>query len=173
VAFCQGCGKCVTEKPYCGCELKDDMIAVHTALDWCDAFVIATPIFLFGPSAQTKLLLDRFYSLVNSDSDGHRHVLRGKRMALVMVYGGPDPFASGAMNAYGMFRDMAAFFQLNFVGVVYASAMHPGEIIGNEAALKEAFELGRRLCNRGNGGLDLETRTVYPAEVNSLRDKPV
>jgi multimeric flavodoxin WrbA len=122
------------------------MIPVHAAIDWCDAIVIGTPIHMFSPSAQTKLFLERLYALVPSDEEGERHAIRGKRLAVALAYGGTDPFSSGAMNAYGIFRDVASFFGMTFVGVVYGAAMQGGEIIENEAVLAEAVELGRRLC---------------------------
>lgn len=146
VAFCEGCSKCADRKNYHGCALKDDMIGVHEALKWCDAFVVGTPIFFFGPSAQTKLFLDRLYALINSDVNGDKHALRGKRMAVAIAYGGTDPFSSGAVNAYGTFRDTASFFKLSLVGVVYGSAVNPGDIAEDEELLAEAAELGRRLC---------------------------
>ncbi len=147
VGCCQACGHCSTAKPWDGCAMKDDMIAVHEALKWCDAFVIGTPIHFFGPSSQTHVFIDRLYCLIRSDQDGDRHALRGKRLGLVIAFGGTDPFSSGASNAYAIFRDIAHFFGIKLVGVVYGSAMDWGEITEKETVLDEARELGRRLCN--------------------------
>ncbi len=148
VGCCQACGHCSTAVVYDGCAMKDDMIAVHEALKWCDAFIIATPVHFFSPSSQIHVFLDRLYCLIKSDKGGEKHALRGKRLGLIIVYGGTDPFSSGAMNAYAIFRDIAAFFGLKLVGVVYGSAMNQGEIAKKEGVLEEAKELGRTLCGQ-------------------------
>lgn len=154
VGCCQACGHCSTAKPWDGCAMRDDMIAVHEALKWCDAFIVGTPIHFFGPSSQTHVFIDRLYCLINSDKNGDKHALRGKRMALAFAYGGKDPFSSGAMNAYAIFRDIATFFGIKLIGVVYGSAMDWGEITENDAVLSRARELGRSLCNCvGTGGV--------------------
>lgn len=152
VGCCQACGHCTTAEPYTGCAMKDDMIAVHEALKWCDAFIIGTPVHFFGPSSQTHVFLDRFYALMRSDAGGEKHALKGKRLGLVIVFGGTDPFSSGAMNAYAIFRDIAAFFCLKIVGVVYGSAMAQGEIAKKENILEEARSLGRTLCGQPGKG---------------------
>ncbi len=149
VGCCQACGHCSTAKPWDGCAMKDDMIAVHEALNWCDAFVVATPIHFFGPSSQTHVFIDRLLCLVRSDDGGRKHVLRGKGFGLIMVFGGQEPLSAGAMNAYAVFRDIATFFGLKLVGVVYGSAMDWGEIIKNDTVLAQARELGRKMAANG------------------------
>lgn len=69
---------------------------VHEALARCDAFVVGTPIYFFGPSAQTKVFLDRWMALIHSDDGGARHALRGKRMAV--AYGDVEPVVAGAIE---------------------------------------------------------------------------
>ena len=143
VRMCQACDSCRKhiEDP---CVLKDDMVEVHDKLRACDAFVVGTPIYYFGPSAQTKAFLDRWYALAGAEGEGHS--LKGKRMALALAYADPNPFCSGAMNAYNIFRDAAAWVGVDLVGVVYGTGWKPGEISGNAALMEEAVALGRRLC---------------------------
>lgn len=148
VGCCQACGHCTTTEVYDGCAMRDEMISVHEALNWCDAFIIGTPIHFFGPSSQTHVFIDRLYCLINSDRGGRKHVLKGKRLGLIIVYGGTDPFSSGAMNAYAIFREIARFFNLKLVGVVYGSAMAQGEIASQENILEQAKELGRQVCGQ-------------------------
>jgi len=143
VRMCQACDGCRKhiEDP---CVLGDDMVAVHEKLRACDAFVVGTPIYYFGPSAQAKVFLDRWYALAGAEGEGHR--LKGKRMALALAYADPNPFCSGAMNAYNIFRDAAAWVGTELVGVVYGTAWERGEIAGNAALMEEAVALGRKLC---------------------------
>jgi len=141
---CQACDSC-RGAPEDECVLDDDMAGVvHPKLRACDAFVIATPIYYFGPSAQTKLFVDRWYAL--GGQEGEPHALRGKRVAVALAYADPDPFSSGAANAMAIFRDAIRWVEAKLVGVVYGSAEAAGEIAQNEAVIQQARELGGRLA---------------------------
>jgi hypothetical protein len=63
-----------------------------------------------------------------------------------MAYGGEDAFDSGCVNALRTFQDAYSYVGANIVGMVYGSAMEPGEIKSNRALLREAKALGRRLA---------------------------
>lgn len=119
---------------------------VHEALARCDAFVVGTPIYFFGPSAQTKVFLDRWMALIHSDDGGARHALRGKRMAVAVAYGNVEPVVAGAMNAWRTFRDAAHHMGINLIGWVHGSAPEKGDMAKNAKVLEQATELGRRLC---------------------------
>lgn len=140
---CQACNRCRKDidDP---CVLDDDMPGVHEKLRASDALVIGTPIYYFGPSAQTKLFLDRWYALAGQEGQGH--ALKGKRMALALAYADPDPFSSGAANAYAIFRDAARWVGAPLVGVVHGTADKKGEIKANALLMSQAVELGRKLC---------------------------
>ena len=73
----------------------------------------------------------------------------GKRIAIAMSYGGEDPFDSGCVNALRTFQDAYRYVGSKIVGIIYGSAMDAGEIKANEALMKSAEELGRKLV-RGN-----------------------
>jgi len=139
---CQACNLCRRDidDP---CVLDDDMPAVHEKLRGSDALIIGTPIYYFGPSAQTKLFLDRWYALAGQEGQGH--AMKDKRIALALAYADPDPFSSGAANAYAIFRDAARWVGAPLVGVVHGTADKKGEITGNAALMDEAVELGRKL----------------------------
>lgn len=53
---CQDCGVCETTGE---CDISDDMAYVNEAIRNSDRIVLASPIFFFGLSAQTKLMIDR------------------------------------------------------------------------------------------------------------------
>ena len=55
---CQSCGFCV-RKGYCGFAESDDMGLVFETLEASDRFIIASPIFFAGVSAQLKAMIDR------------------------------------------------------------------------------------------------------------------
>ena len=153
---CQACDACQTKNLYKGCVLKDDMPTVHRSLRECDALIIGTPVYWFGPSAQTKIFLDRWYCLVVPGEKTPDYALKGKRVALAITYGDVDPFTAGAANVYATIRDAATFAGAKIVGVAYGTGAEKGSIAGNQAAMEAAYELGRRLCLSGGGGLSPE-----------------
>ena len=141
---CQACSACRgdVDDP---CVLDDDMPAVHQKVRACDALIIGTPIYYFGPSAQTKLFLDRWYA--PAGREGQPHAMKGKRMAIALSYADPDPFVSGAANAHRILRDSANWVGARIVGTVYGTADAKAEIAQNRAIMEQAAELGRRLCS--------------------------
>ena len=107
-----------------------------------DAFVVASPIYWFTVSAQTKLFMDRGYALV--DAEGY--LLRGKQAGIVLTYGDSDPFNSGAVNALRTFQDAFNYVGVEIAGMVYDSADAAGDIRENAGAMDQAYALGRRLA---------------------------
>ena len=123
------------------CIMDDDMRLLYPRLRRAHAWVIASPIYWFTVSAQTKLFMDRWYAL---GGPGGYH-LKGKRMGIVLTYEDVDPFLSGAVNALRTLQDAFRHVHAHYVGAVYGSAAKPGEIRTNRALMRDAFRLGRAL----------------------------
>lgn len=138
---CTACGGC-RNKTHVDCVLKDDMQMLYPKLRGADAIVIASPIYWFTFSAQTKLFIDRWYGLGGNEG----YALAGKEFALLLSYADADPFLSGAVNAIRSFQDALQFIEGKLVGMVYGSASEPGEIKKNKALMKEAYDLGLKLA---------------------------
>lgn len=140
IAPCKACMSC-QKKGSRGCAIQDDMQEIYLKLIEADAWVIASPIYWFTMSAQTKLFMDRCFGLPAYHSDP----FRGKRIAIAMAYGGQDPFDSGCVNALRTFQDAFGYTESFLVGMVYGSAMEAGEIRTNKKVMQDAFELGKKL----------------------------
>ena len=138
---CDACDACQSA-PHSGCIVDDDMQTLYPKLMAADALVIASPVYWFTVSAQTKLFMDRCYALV--DEDGWS--FKGKKIGIVMTYGDSDPFNSGAVNAFRTFQDGFGYVGADIVGFVYGSASSAGEIRDNETVMAEAHALGRKLA---------------------------
>lgn len=138
---CTACGGC-RKKKHVDCVIKDDMQILYPKLRSADVIVIASPIYWFTFSAQTKLFMDRWYGL----GGDHGYALSGKQFAILLSYADADPFSSGAVNALRTFQDALRFIEAELVGMVYGSASRAGEIRENKALMKEAYELGRRIA---------------------------
>jgi multimeric flavodoxin WrbA len=140
IAPCKGCMSC-QKKGSKGCSIKDDMQEVYLKLIVADAWVIASPVYWFTMSAQTKIFMDRCFALPAY----HPDPFQGKRIAIAMTYGDQDPFSSGCVNALRTFQDAYGYTESPIIGMVYGSAMEAGQIRSNEKVMQEAFELGKKL----------------------------
>jgi multimeric flavodoxin WrbA len=138
---CTACDAC-RKKADIDCVLDDDMTKLYPKLRSADAIVIASPIYWFTVSAQTKLFMDRWYALGGDEG----YELAGKRFGIVLTYADADPFVSGAVNALRTFQDAFRFVGAEMVGMVYGSAWKAGEILRNRQVMKEAYELGKKLA---------------------------
>ena len=61
-----------------------------------------------------------------------------------------DAFNSGCVNALRTFQDSARYVGANLVGMVYGSAEKPGEIKANDALMRQAVALGKKLVGRAS-----------------------
>ncbi|MDH4067471.1 MAG: flavodoxin family protein [Dehalococcoidia bacterium] len=143
ISPCRGCDTCQKDGSK-GCAIKDDMQEIYAKLMKSDAWVIASPVYWFTMSAQTKTFMDRCYALTAYAENP----FAGKRIAIAMSYGDADPVKSGCVNALRTFQDAFRYTGSRIVGMVYGSAMEAGEIAHNRALMREAEELGKRLVSR-------------------------
>ena len=138
---CSACDAC-RQRADIDCVIKDDMHKLYPKLRSADAIVVASPIYWFTVSAQTKLFMDRWYALGGDEG----YELTGKRFGVVLTYADADPFVSGAVNAMRTFQDALRFIGAEIVGMVYGSAWKAGEIRKNGGVMKEAYQLGKKLA---------------------------
>jgi multimeric flavodoxin WrbA len=143
ISPCRGCDTCQAHDSK-GCAIKDDMQEIYSKLIKADAWVIASPVYWFTMSAQTKIFMDRCYAL----SAYAKNPFAGKRIAIAMSYGDIDAVKSGCVNALRTFQDAFRYTGSKIVGMVYGSAMKAGEIANNKVLMREAEELGKRLVTR-------------------------
>lgn len=142
ISPCKSCYAC--QKPGSkGCSIKDDMQKLYNNMLGAHAWVVASPVYWFNMSAQTKIWMDRCFALPAHGIDP----FSGKRIAIAMSYGGEDPFDSGCVNALRTFQDSFGFVGASIVGMVYGSAMGAGEIEANKALMIKAEELGQKLVS--------------------------
>ena len=140
IAPCRSCYACQKEKSR-GCAIKDEMQALYPKLLAAGAWVIASPVYWFTMSAQTKIFMDRCFALLAYGKEA----FAGKRIAIAMSYGDADPFGSGCVNALRTFQDAFNYVGAKIVGMVYGSAYGAGEIRANDVLMKAAGELGKEL----------------------------
>jgi len=129
---CVGCDVCHVTGV---CSIKDDYEMIKEKLLACDAFVLASPNYIFSVSAQMKALFDRCNGLI------HCMALEGKYGAVVETSGG-----GGDEEVIGYMERFVGTMGAQSVGGI-GSTMAGIRTFPDEAALFEkARLLGQELC---------------------------
>lgn len=138
ISPCQACDSCRKLKR---CHVEDDMQALYEAILGADVIVLGTPIYFWGPSAQLKAFLDRWYAL---DQEGVRERLAGKRALLICAFADSDPTTAGA--TVHMVRAAMTWLGLEFLEPLLVTAGARGEVLQNQAAMQKAYTRGAELA---------------------------
>jgi multimeric flavodoxin WrbA len=91
---CQGCMACKTTSDKC--VVNDNLSEVLETVRTSEVVTIASPVYFGDITAQTKGLIDRFYSYYGPDYKTNPHPSRlapGKKLVLILPQGNPDPNA--------------------------------------------------------------------------------
>jgi len=145
---CDGCQQIATRE----CVIDDDMRPLYSKLQRADTVVIASPIYWFNVSAQTKIFIDRLYAV----GIGEKNIFKGKNFAVALTFADENKIASGADNALRLFQDMGRYLGVRMQGMVYGSAGAAGEIAHDTDLMERAGSLGRYLATVGTGVSSIE-----------------
>jgi multimeric flavodoxin WrbA len=146
ISGCLACEKC-NETGVCA--IDDDMQKIHPKILEAYAIIHSVPVYFWSMTAQMKAYLDRWCALFDAEWRWHKAYwprMKGKRIGLITVCGDSD--VATADPIVHSFRNTCQFTGLTWLGAVQASASAKGEIAGNEAALKEAYELGKKAATQ-------------------------
>lgn len=124
---CIDCRAC--KKDNLECSLQDDMQGLYKKIESSDILIIGTPIYWFGPSAKTKLLLDRMRPYYANKK------LSGKQIALLLPAGTGSPDCDLTIE---MFKRSAEALEMGFIGFACAKAYDMGEV-SNDIHAKESI----------------------------------
>ncbi len=136
---CDACDACHETDGIC--VIKDDMQSLYPKLRRAQAIVIASPIYWFTISAQTKLCIDRWYALESRQGNA----LRGKKFGIVLTYGDSDLYTSGGINAIHTFESMFRYIGAEMVGIVHGTANDVGDVEKQPELMEKAYRLGQQL----------------------------
>jgi len=136
---CEGCHVC-RESVDAECILEDGMTGLYPKLRAADAILIATPIYSYDMTAQTKLLIDRLYALGSREGNA----LSGKRFGFIVVHGDKDQFTSGAATAMRCLHDTFAR-KAGWMRTIHGAAYAVGDAAKNEPLAEAAARLGADL----------------------------
>ncbi len=141
ISPCDGCGLC-RRSVDAACTIEDDMTPLYDKIRSASGILIATPIYSYSFTAQTKLLIDRLYALGSSKENA----LSGKRFGFIIVYGGSNPFNSGAVTAMRCFHDTFSR-KAGWMRMIHGSASAIGDAAKDVDLLVQARELGQDLVS--------------------------
>lgn len=142
IAPCNACGSC---KDTGECILADDMEQLLEKMKSSDVWVLGTPVYWWGPSAQFKLFLDRWYSKIHRPHD--KAMFRGRRVILVVPMGDDDP--ATARHTVGMLTDGLDYVKAELFETVLAPGVSDsGEVRDHLDVLARAHRAGLEAVNQ-------------------------
>jgi multimeric flavodoxin WrbA len=135
---CQACDSC---KKTGSCIIEDDMEKLEEKMERSQVWILATPIYWWGPSAQLKAFIDRWYGIYGGG------MFKGKNIILAMPMG--DKNEKTARHAVGMMIDSINYLHMNLLETVLAPGAYDlGEVKEQTATLEKARSVGRDIIKR-------------------------
>ncbi len=138
ISGCQGCLSCHKTGM---CKQKDDMQEVYKNMLESDVWVIATPVYWWGPTAQMKTAIDRMYCLCFGENPG---IIEGKKVVLITA--SADVPKDAARHLLGMMRESFDFLKMKWAGQLLIQAHKKGEVAKKPGELRKASELGAKVA---------------------------
>ena len=136
---CLACEKCHKDGI---CRQTDDMPILLAKMLASDVWVLGTPVYWWGPSAQMKAFIDRWYAPIHSQE---LKAQMGKRVALVTAFADAEP--ATPQYIVGMLRASLDYLKADLTSQLHVTAGPRGAVARDSRALQDAFALGARLAS--------------------------
>ncbi len=131
IAPCRACNACQKTGQ---CARQDDMVELLEQMQRSQVWVLGTPIYWWGPTAQFKAFLDRWY--------GARQMMFAERRVILAIPLGGS--ASYARHTVGMLTDTLDYLNMELVATVLAPGAHElGAVRRYADVLAKARRAGR------------------------------
>lgn len=139
----KGCQSCFYCRGVAGCSIKDDMQAVYEDIKEADAVVIGSPVYMFQVTAQTKLLFDRLFPLMDANFQP-----RFGNKKTVMVYAQGNPDSNAFKTAFDTNTTVLNVMGLQVTDTILAfNANDAGTAKNSADLLAQAFQAGKNLIS--------------------------
>jgi multimeric flavodoxin WrbA len=137
ISPCRACDAC---KRTGKCIQKDDMRDLLSKMEESEIWVLGTPVYWWGPTAQLKAFIDRWYGI-------NRMVFMSRKFALVIPLGSSNP--KTAQHVLGMFEDISEYLSMKQIGLLLAPDVYKvGDAKNRLDLLEKATELGRSIARQ-------------------------
>ncbi|WNY28870.1 Putative NAD(P)H-dependent FMN-containing oxidoreductase YwqN [Methanimicrococcus stummii] len=128
IGFCEACDAC--HKSGNGCVKKDDMTELGEKLKESDVWVLGTPVYWWGPTAQMKVFMDRWYGLP-------RETYQNKKVILVVPM--EDTEDKTASHVIGMYQDAFDYIGVEIADIIVAKGvLEAGAVQSKPEIIKRA-----------------------------------
>jgi multimeric flavodoxin WrbA len=140
---CRACNAC---RKTGECVQRDDMPALLEQMERSQVWVLGTPIYWWGPTAQFKAFIDRWYGA------GDIVTFKGRRAILIIPL--EDTDVRTARHTKGMLTDVLDYLKMElFATVVAPGVLHPGEV-------REHLDVLARARRAGQEAIESEGRST-------------
>jgi multimeric flavodoxin WrbA len=134
ISACVDCRKC--KRSDFNCAIQDGMSQVYPKFEKADLIIFGTPVYWYGPTAKTKLLIDRMRPFIASGT------LKGKKGIVVTPSEEGHPCCGPLIE---MFKMSFEYLGMHFAGSILAQAYERGDIRNNSNELAKAYALGKSI----------------------------
>ncbi len=146
---CQGCYACMKgEGLETVCSQQDDMTDLYGKLLDADALLWSTPVYMWSPTAQMKLFLDRLFPFGDYQTTRWRCALASRPVGLLIVYADPDPLKSGVFHTHAILDIVARASGGTAAGVVHSAVNDKETLTDDHPLMAQAAELGCELARK-------------------------
>jgi len=137
IAPCQACYSCRGSGQ---CVQTDDMEELLEKMRSSSVWVLGTPVYWWGPSAQLKAFVDRW--LAEASGPLRKETFEGRRVILAVPMGDTD--AATGRHVVGMFTDALEYIKAKLFATILApGAYEPGDVRNNHEVMNQARGAGR------------------------------
>ena len=131
---CRGCSTCERTGK---CIHDDDLAALVEKMKRSDVWIFGTPVYFWGPTAQFKAFMDRWFGI-------SKDVFKGKRVIIVMPLGDSDVYY--ARHAIGMVTDSCEYMGLKvFEKIIVPGVYEKGEVVKKPDIMNRTRDAAEKL----------------------------
>ena len=135
------CKACYSCRPGGKCIQDDDMTGLYEKMQASDVWVIGTPVYWWGPSAQLKAFVDRWFAKAGDKKDQEK-TFKGRRIVLALPMGDTEP--KTGRHVVGMFTDALAYVGADlFDSVLAPGAYDAGDVRAQTDIMEKARKVGK------------------------------
>jgi len=132
IAPCRACDAC---KKTGRCVIEDDMVSLLEKMEQSDIWILGTPVYFWGPTAQFKAFIDRWHGAK------HQITFKGRRIILVIPLENKN--AKNAQHTVGILKNTLNSVNSELVSTIIAPGVYDsGAVNEHPAVLAEARSTG-------------------------------
>jgi multimeric flavodoxin WrbA len=131
---CTACNGCIKNNGKC--IVNDDLQQIIEAVSEYEILVLGTPVYWWGPTAQFKIFMDKWYS------PQAREMLKDKKVILVIPL--QDDNLDTARHTEGMLRDAFEYIGTEILDIIISKDTDgKGDVKRHQEIMRKAYSAGK------------------------------